>query len=737
MNLFRFDRRGLGRLWTRLMQQARRLREERRPTRRGRRARLAAPAGHVWQVSPVLSLESRTLLTTTITTSTDLSGYFDANGNFSISDSDQITIESGVIISSSSTSGAAGSISLSSPMIVLQSGAQLLATGSTSAGDGAITLTANNVQYGSTATPLVQMIRDTPTNSSIQIGSNVTITGGTVNIQSWAGDSISEQNYANSLPSFYKDVINDATNDFNTGFGALPFSILIKQPTSAITIGSGSAITSSGSVLVASKSTPYAVSEAIFGSALTSLIGSAWRKNWIENQSAGFSFAWSYTDASATVQLQSNASISAPFGSVALTTSTINTTTALSDASKNVTNNLSYVDPNTLLLSLGVSLLGTTSVAQVDAGATITAGQTVLLDASAEDKSGAKADSASFKDGKFGASGSYSHVNANVRAIVNGTISAGAQALLPTLTFNPNFTVNFATNSLVFPSATGYTTGTPILYEAGTDGTSIPGLVSGRTYYTIPQSATALQLATSLQDALNGNPISFGAGFPTLSSTNGTLPISVVSGTGTGEIFYDFGSWANGTTPLFTTGQSVTYAPLAGQFIGYSDGNGNYVGPLQAGSYTVNVVNSAVTAENPFSLQLLDSSGNVIPLTTNPLLTASTGTVYQVCNFQPASSSLNLNFPTQGTGAGQVSYPTPKSVGHHRPTDHGQLPGLHPAARIPVLGTGRRPDVLCRGQSGESRGHPAGRDLRPGDGRQSGDAESPGPRRFGEPAGGE
>jgi hypothetical protein len=122
MNLFRFDRRGLGRLWTRLVQQARRVREERRPSKRARRARLAPPAGDVWQVSSVLSLESRTLLTTTITTSTDLSGYFDANGNFSLSDSEQITIESGVIISSSSTSGAAGSISLSSPMIVLQLG---------------------------------------------------------------------------------------------------------------------------------------------------------------------------------------------------------------------------------------------------------------------------------------------------------------------------------------------------------------------------------------------------------------------------------------------------------------------------------------------------------------------------------------------------------------------------------------------------------------------------------------
>ncbi|MFM8222344.1 MAG: hypothetical protein ACKOJF_25840, partial [Planctomycetaceae bacterium] len=354
MNLFRFDRRGLGRLWTRLVQRACRLREERRPGKRARRAKHSKPAGHVWQVSPVLSLESRTLLTTTITTTTDLSGYFDANGNFSISDPDQITIESGVVISTSSSTGAAGSISLSSPIIELQSGAQLLASGSSLAGDGAISLTADNVEYGSTATPLVQMARQRPTNSSIQIGTNVTITGGTVTLQSWAGDSISEQNYANSQSSFYKDVLNDATNDFNTGFGALPFCILIKQPASAITIGSGSAITSSGSVTVASRSTPYADSEAIFGSALTSLIGSSFAKNGFKNQSAGFSFAWSYTDASATVELQSNASISAPYDTVALTTPHANTTTALSADSKNIKNNMNNVDPNKLLLSLGV-----------------------------------------------------------------------------------------------------------------------------------------------------------------------------------------------------------------------------------------------------------------------------------------------------------------------------------------------------------------------------------------------
>jgi hypothetical protein len=64
---------------------------------------------------------------------------------------------------------------------VLQPGAQLAATGSTSAGDGAITLTANNVDYGTIANPLFQMGQELfkpPTNSTIQIGSNVLITGG-------------------------------------------------------------------------------------------------------------------------------------------------------------------------------------------------------------------------------------------------------------------------------------------------------------------------------------------------------------------------------------------------------------------------------------------------------------------------------------------------------------------------------------------------------------------------------
>ncbi|MFN8857879.1 MAG: hypothetical protein ACK50P_20080, partial [Planctomycetaceae bacterium] len=575
-----------------------------------------------------------------------------------MSDSDQITIESGVVITTSSSSGAAGSISLSSPIIVLQSGAQLLATGSTSAGDGTISLTANNVQKSGTATPLLQMIRDYPTNSSIQIGSNVTIIGGSVDIQSSAGDSVAEQNaISNShIPSA---TINIPNNDFNTAFGALPFSVLIKQPTASITIGSGSSITSSGSVRVESDSTPYADSVAVFGSALTALIGAAWREKWIQNQSGGISAAFSYTDASATVELESNASITAASGSVTLETSTTNTTTALAQTAKNLTRNLDNIDPNTWLLSMGVAMLGTNSIAQVDAGATITAGQTVMIKASADDTSGAKAEAFSFRDGWVGASASYSQVDANVQAIVNGSITAGSQAVLSTLTFNPNFAIDFTTDSLTLSDVKDYTTGTPIRYEAGADGSSVPGLVAGQVYYVIWQSSTSLQLASSYANALSGTAISFGAGFPTLSGPNGTLPISVVSGTGTGEIFYDFGSWANGTTPLFTTGQSVTYTPLAGQFIGTSDGQGNYVGPLQAGTYTVNVVNADVTADNPFALQLLDASGHAIPLTTNPLLTTTTGTVYQVYTFQPASNSLNLNFPTQGSGEGQVSYPTP------------------------------------------------------------------------------
>jgi hypothetical protein len=96
------------------------------------------------------------------------------------------------------------------------------------------------VDYGTIANPLFQMGQELfkpPTNSTIQIGSNVLITGGTVNIQTWAGESIAEQNYANSRSSFWKDFLNDATNDLNTGFGALPVSILIRQPAASITQG--------------------------------------------------------------------------------------------------------------------------------------------------------------------------------------------------------------------------------------------------------------------------------------------------------------------------------------------------------------------------------------------------------------------------------------------------------------------------------------------------------------------
>ena len=82
-------------------------------------------------------LEKRTLLTTIIA-----QNWYSNGGDIAITDSSEIIINSGVILNTASSTGAAGNITLSAPKIVIQSGA-ILETSSSIGQAGTISLSAS------------------------------------------------------------------------------------------------------------------------------------------------------------------------------------------------------------------------------------------------------------------------------------------------------------------------------------------------------------------------------------------------------------------------------------------------------------------------------------------------------------------------------------------------------------------------------------------------------------------
>ncbi|NBU42278.1 MAG: hypothetical protein EBS51_16060, partial [Planctomycetia bacterium] len=197
-------------------------------------------------------------------------------------------------------------------------------------------------------------------------------------------------------------------------------------------------------------------------------------------------------------------------------------------------------------------------------------------------------------------------------------------------------------------------------------GYPIPGLVNGRTYYAIvdPQDAKRVQLAASAADARAGRPVRLGT-YPTLTSGRGTLPITSIDAAGGDTIRFGTTTWPDGS-PLFTSGQTVRYVPAAGQFLGFNAADGTFAGQLPAGDYVVRVLPSG--ADEPgLAIQLLQPgqpvvTGRAIDLNDNPQVRLADGSVLQIFSFDADSGQINLVFPRQGSGEGEVPFPTPQQT---------------------------------------------------------------------------
>ncbi len=555
-----------------------------------------------------------------------------------------ITVDNGsssqpITISTSSGSGSAGALTLTAPSITVGTYDQLLAKGSSTSGDGTITLTATDTDTGQTYFTLANQLADLANpnfTATISIDQNVVITGGDVSLKATSGDNSLLADASNAALAAASAIGSPIANYLNQ-FLSLPISVLITKATATTEIGQSASIQSSGSVTVSSSATANSTGEATY-----------WYPSLFGVLAGRFAFSKANSDAESTVD--QDATITAT-GDVSVTS---NTTTTTSGTALVMQNTGTFpTNGNNVQLSGAYNNLSTTSLATVSQGAAITAPQgNVTVSSTADDNDSVNVQTASYQDGRVGLTGAGADVNANVKAYVDGTIVAGGQDTGSQQTINPFLTTTFAegnssysaanqidytNNRFVFNTNPGYSTGEPLVYSSGLGG-PILGLANNTTYYAIvSDNATAsttatqfyVQLAASQADALSGTFIAFGQ-YPTIDG----IPITNVN-TSSSEILIDF-------NPGFTQGQTVTFSPASGQFLGYDNSNGSLAGSL-SGTYTVHIVSTTIDSTDQYTIQLDDSNGNLIQLDDSPYLTTGSGTVLRIESFNTAANLLVLN----------------------------------------------------------------------------------------------
>jgi len=620
------------------------------------------------------ALEKRELLasdTILIASSADLIPFYDASTNsYSIGDekTSAVTIADGIVIDTSSTTGPAGNVTVQAHQITIGSNVQILANGpidsvSGHEQDGAITFQSENVMQGVNVGPaisvedLLRLFQDQ--SSTITIGASTVIDGGAITMSTASGNELVGDFLASQIHEVSKIVLE---YKHKPDLLALPVSIQVWEPKSEIVIGSEAKITSSSEVSLDASAAANAFGKAVWNS-LKETTGAS---------PTGFAFGQFFNRATATITVSSNATIAAD-EDIEIQTDVDNVTELEVASIKNL--GVTQTNPKANSFAWGSAEVITVSTITLDTGSLVQSAGNVTIEATAKDENTVSTKATSYRDGFVTIAGAFTYSNATVTVDVNGTVISGNANPAPIapapLIFNPAFVVDFATNSLMFEQNLPYQTGDKLLFDSA-DGSTIPGLIPGSIYYAIVNPATPkwLQLALSAEDALQGKAIALAANYPTLSVSGYELPIVVVDSVYSNTMMFAYDNIMPGTTntPIFTNGQLVNYSPAAGQFLGANDANGNLIGALPAGQYTVKIVASPQPDLFPLAIQLADQAGllgapgNVVVLNTNSFFTAADGSIVQVASTDVQTSQISLNFATPPDSQdGQVPLPTPSA----------------------------------------------------------------------------
>ena len=614
----------------------------RRHTRRRARA-AAAEAGF-----GIERLEDRRLLAITVT-SDNLSQY-KFGADYLFADATSIDVSPGVVIDAGG-----GNITLAAPAISIGAGAKLLSKGTAGATDGAITLKAAN----QTTTAPLSLINQFYANfasaggqyATIDIGKGAQIQGGAVTLDVVSGDA---------LPQWWQDAVGtpiagvllkQATNTLNHIL-ALPISIVIKQPESRLSVAENVAITGSGSVDLHSQAVAQADARARW-----SVVADAIQK--ATNASTGYGFAAgvAYSDVRSNVSLASGVTVTSTGGDVSLQSTIVNSTTMKARVYLN--QGVNPTNPDNVAFSAAVNIQNSTSTVNLAAGSTIHAANAVEVRATGTDTNIARPKTSSYKDGLVGITAGVAIGTSIVEVFANGTIRADRAVAPATLVFDPATTVDFAADTIVLPADTEFKTGDAVVYQAR-GGAAIPGLDDGSTYYAIVDAVRRIRLARTPADALATTPVSIqlGPGFPTIAGagSKGRLPIVGVAADLADTIDLDAATWPDGSAII--DGETITYAGIAGRFLGRNDAAGQFVAPLANGSYRIRVLERDAGSSTT-SIQLLDvgdSTNTPIDLNDSAHFVTANGIWLRVNEFDADLEQVNFTFPAAEAG---VTAPPP------------------------------------------------------------------------------
>ena len=519
----------------------------------------------------------------------------------------------------------------------------------------------------------------TPVRISGYDGVSITADAGVNNNETW--DSIKSFGISNLAP-----VIMEALEvpDLFT----LPVAIQVWKPNAQIALENAHVVSEQGEVEIEAESTAIASGKAVWNRVLCNSnaeehhAGGDADQNQAEGEEGGednpqgqslcspkegldardkFAFAIGtfYTDAVATVDLQ-NAIVSGT--EVAITSDVENEIELEVTALKN--NGISKTNPKAVSAAVGWADQQTQSKVYVDKDSFISSVGNVEISAEAKGDSGNHVKAVAYRDGLVGAAFSWSSADATVSAVVDGNVTSrvptpeegtegGDATDLEPVEFNPAFQVDFKSNRVVLSGETEFETGDAIILTSSNFGT-IPGLTPGNLYYLIvPESneadAYSLQFAQTFEDAINGDTISLGAAFPTLTKAGSDVPIPVTLTSIDAEqqayVLFGYDTTPDGE-PLFTDGESVTFNSSSDRFLGYLDSEGQVLSLLEGETYTVKVVDPPAD-EFAFAIQLLDSNSTPLVLTSaSYLLNPETSATYPISGYDLNSGEVDLGVAT-------------------------------------------------------------------------------------------
>ena len=511
-------------------------------------------------------------------------------------DSASLTVNDGVTLSTrtigistdyanAASTGDSGNIDLVAEIITVGSGAMLLAhddrstNQTTSAGD--ITLLAKK-------TGIKELEDLGPLNfqekvATIDIGAGAQISGTNLIIRAEAAD----KSFAAQLGTseLFNEFLIDPLINGVSGLLDMPFKVLFKESDARVTVNENVMLTGTAGVTLEADS----IADASQGGGADTATASRFPV-----KAGGELFAIGYVEATSTAIVDIKSGVIIDAGD-AVAINADSTAVALLETKSGVNLDEYPDDPTKQSLSLAITRTDLTSQTLVADGVTITAGKTVNITAEGLEDSEAEAKSGLYTDGRAGLAFGLSFADANINAVVNGTVIAHMDAgSVVKLEFDPTET---DPNKPGFVDTTANTikvgehalaTGDKIEYSnrRGTSiGPVVGGLTDGDVFFVITtEDATKIQLAETRDKAIAGNEISLASGAgvnsknftasSAVDSNKNTITLDNPALTGSGTDFSLLGSTfelgqavrydANGATPIEGLVDGKTYYVITG-----------------------------------------------------------------------------------------------------------------------------------------------------------------------------